>query len=238
MSTRFDHVFIITYGRSGSTLLMGLLNSIDGYVIRGENSNLLVALFRSVQRIWHAKHHHGGDQANNPTDPWWGVNELNVPKYLKDLATLIDTQLIGNIKEKPRVLGFKEIRYPWLCDEKMLSKYLTFIKRTFPNCAFLFNFRDLNQVFRSGWWMEMGDDQKSRTKDLFAQFEVESRHYAADNPSFCFEINYSDVANITKRVELLFEFLGEPFDREKVEQTIATPHSFNNRTPNPKADIS
>ena len=32
----FGYLFVVTYGRSGSTLLMGLLNSIPGYLIRGE----------------------------------------------------------------------------------------------------------------------------------------------------------------------------------------------------------
>ena len=31
----------MTYGRSGSTLVQGLLNSIPGYLIRGENSAAL-----------------------------------------------------------------------------------------------------------------------------------------------------------------------------------------------------
>ena len=33
---KFDYIFIISYGRSGSTLLQGVLNSIDGVLIRGE----------------------------------------------------------------------------------------------------------------------------------------------------------------------------------------------------------
>src|SRR5688572_1085508 len=34
---QLGHLFIVTYGRSGSTLLQGVLNSIPGYLIRGEN---------------------------------------------------------------------------------------------------------------------------------------------------------------------------------------------------------
>ena len=40
-----DHVFVMTYGRSGSTLLMGLLNSIPGYLIRGENRHAMRHLY-------------------------------------------------------------------------------------------------------------------------------------------------------------------------------------------------
>ena len=43
--TARDYVFVMTYGRSGSTLLMGLLNTIPGYLIRGENDDALRFLF-------------------------------------------------------------------------------------------------------------------------------------------------------------------------------------------------
>ena len=35
------YVFVMTYGRSGSTLVQGLLNAIPGYLIRGENAAAL-----------------------------------------------------------------------------------------------------------------------------------------------------------------------------------------------------
>src|SRR5829696_1859856 len=39
------YVFVMTYGRSGSTLLMGLLNTIPGYLVRGENDDALRFLY-------------------------------------------------------------------------------------------------------------------------------------------------------------------------------------------------
>ena len=41
MSAGMDHVFVMTYGRSGSTLLMGILNSIPGWLLRGENRHAM-----------------------------------------------------------------------------------------------------------------------------------------------------------------------------------------------------
>jgi hypothetical protein len=32
---KFNYIFIVAYARSGSTLLQGIINSIDGVVIRG-----------------------------------------------------------------------------------------------------------------------------------------------------------------------------------------------------------
>ena len=39
------YIFIVTYGRSGSTLLQGILNSIPGYLVRGENRQALRHLY-------------------------------------------------------------------------------------------------------------------------------------------------------------------------------------------------
>ena len=39
------HVFVMTYGRSGSTLLMGILNSIPGWLLRGENRHAMRHLY-------------------------------------------------------------------------------------------------------------------------------------------------------------------------------------------------
>jgi hypothetical protein len=43
--------FVVTYGRSGSTLLQGLLNSIPRYCIRGENYNAMFYMFRAYQQL-------------------------------------------------------------------------------------------------------------------------------------------------------------------------------------------
>ena len=48
---KFDSVLIVTYGRSGSTLLQGILNSIEGCLIRGENDNFCFALYQAHQSI-------------------------------------------------------------------------------------------------------------------------------------------------------------------------------------------
>ena len=44
-------VVIITYGRSGSTLLQSLLNSIDGVHISGENGGIINQLYYTYKKI-------------------------------------------------------------------------------------------------------------------------------------------------------------------------------------------
>ena len=40
-------LFVVTYGRSGSTLVQGLLNAMPGVLVRGENNLFVLPLFRS-----------------------------------------------------------------------------------------------------------------------------------------------------------------------------------------------
>ena len=55
MNLNFDVILIITYGRSGSTLLQGILNSISGVLVRGENANMCYHVFYAYQAILEAK---------------------------------------------------------------------------------------------------------------------------------------------------------------------------------------
>ena len=44
-------VFVVTYGRSGSTVLQNMLNALPGHILRGENANLLAPLVRAWQDL-------------------------------------------------------------------------------------------------------------------------------------------------------------------------------------------
>ena len=48
---KFRHILIITYGRSGSTLLQGVLNGIEGVVLRGENDNAFFDLYKTYKKL-------------------------------------------------------------------------------------------------------------------------------------------------------------------------------------------
>src|SRR6056297_391020 len=48
-------VFVVTYGRSGSTLVQNLLNGLPGACVRGENENLLAPLVRAWDIVRHSK---------------------------------------------------------------------------------------------------------------------------------------------------------------------------------------
>jgi hypothetical protein len=78
---RYNYVFIFTYGRSGSTLLMGLLNSLPHYCIRGENNNLLYRLYWSSEALNSALASPSAKNAAKPTNPWFGLDSTNPARF-------------------------------------------------------------------------------------------------------------------------------------------------------------
>ena len=216
---RFRHVLIVTYGRTGSTLLQGVLNSINGLLLRGENANAFYHFF-TLHRAVRAEVRRGLTLL--PTAPWFGFGEMSPDVLMAELQPLARRLLLGSEAENPAVtaIGFKEIRYFDVVDD--LEDYHDFLGQLLPDAAFIFNTRTHDETVRSAWW---ADQEPEETAEAFSRLDAAFTSYAVGRGN-CFEISYADVAGCTDRLERLFEFLGAPFDRARVEAVLAIPHSF------------
>src|SRR6478752_7517904 len=104
-----DYIFVMTYGRSGSTLLMGLLNTIPGYLIRGENDDALRFLHDFHTTCLERSQHWPVDRVRRKTDAFYGIGDFPPALSIAGARRLaIDTLL--RPKPDTRVTGFKEIR--------------------------------------------------------------------------------------------------------------------------------
>lgn len=217
----YDHLLIVTYGRSGSTLLQGLLNSIDGVLIRGENNNLFFRLFETHQELEATKVKHPGSEKVG--DPWFGMQEVDPQSFLNDLQPAARNLLLGNHPEPVECLGFKEVRYTRCGDA--LHDYLDFLRQLFPQSGMLFNTRELSDVVRSGWWAEQDSEQV--TAELSA-LESAFRAYA-ENREDCFFIDYADLTGQTENLAAMYEFIGAEYNPSVVRKVLAQPHSHTPR---------
>lgn len=216
----FASVLVVTYGRSGSTLLQGVLNAIPGCVVRGENENFCHGLFLSWRALQTARRTHGGDAARSPTDPWYGMPDTNPERFLKDAGLLIRNQLLGGLDPASvQCLGFKEIRY---IDNPNLPAYLDFLEQVFPSLGVVFLTREHDSVSRSAWWREKNPEV---VKAKLALFEKTVAGWAKDR-SNVFHIDYADLVANGARLASMFTFLGAAYDRETVRQVLDTPHSY------------
>ncbi|OED48123.1 hypothetical protein AB838_12685 [Rhodobacteraceae bacterium (ex Bugula neritina AB1)] len=211
-------LFIITYGRSGSTLLQNMLNALPGYSLRGENANLLAPLVRAwddLRQSEQAASMRARGTPSGPHQPWYGYEAIDADRFGQDLA---DSFLRQVLRPEPdtRVLGFKEIR--WHEDPALFQPMLAFLARYMPDAHFLFNTRNHEEVRHSGWWRGM------KRATVLEQLETAETLYArwqAAHPGRCLAMHYNSYAKDPAAWKPLFAFLGEPFDPELVEAVLA-----------------
>lgn len=205
------YVFVVTYGRSGSTLLQTVLQSIDGYFIRGENNHALLPLFRSYKRVHQARYVHGAKEIGE-TGPWYGADEIS-PTHFGEALTNAFVQEVLRPPRDARVVGFKEIRFHEANKQEFID-YLDFMARYFAPAKFIFNMRKWEDVSKSGWWKTMNPE---KVKADIERCDSWYKNYAEAHPERSFLLQYEDYAGKPEQLEGLFEFLGEPFDLEKLK---------------------
>jgi hypothetical protein len=218
------YLFIMTYGRSGSTLLQGILGSIPGYLIRGENRQALLHVYRfhrtaTKQR---AVHRRGQRKRNEPlgglapTKAWYGMDNFPVKTSLRDARRLaLDTLL--RPEPDTRVTGFKEIR--WVAND--IADYVAWLSKVFPDARFVVNTRDLDAVSRSKWWADRPD-----ALDHLRKREQRLLALADELGDAAFHVKYDDYVDNPLALKPLFDWLGEDFDENRIRAVMDVPHSY------------
>jgi hypothetical protein len=209
------YLFVVTYGRSGSTLLMGLLNSIPGYLIRGENWAALHHLFRFHQTLDDGSRRWDPARLRQRTHPFFGAGDFPVRASLELTRDLV----VGTVlrpKEDTRVTGFKEIR--WYQPD--VGDYVAWLRQVFPGARFVVNTRNHAEVLQSGWWAK-------RPENAAALPDVEARilALAASLGDAAYRVHYDDYVADPTVLRGLFEWLGEPYDEAAVRAVLGTRHS-------------
>ena len=210
-----DYLFVVTYGRSGSTLVSGLLNAIPGYLIRGENNDALRHLYGYHATLVEEKERRTGTRSR--THPFFGIGDVPVPKLVAGTRRLaLDTVL--RPKPDTRVVGFKEIRW-WRAD---LEGYVAWLRLVFPGARFVVNTRDHAAVLRSAWWAQ-GDPAEKAAH--LAEVEARLLALAADLGEAAYRLHYDDFVADPTVLRGLYDWLGEPWDEAAVRATLSVRHS-------------
>jgi hypothetical protein len=217
-SAPLDYLFVVTYGRSGSTLVQGLLDTIPGYLLRGENRGALDRLYQFHSALEKARNDFGRTDTLTSRDSWYGIDEYSGSAAVARMRSMmLDTLL----KPGPdtRVVGFKEIR--WFYDD--WQRYLNFVREMFPGARFVINTRNHDGVANSQWW---GKRPKQEVLELLAGYESQLDAMAKRLGDAAYRVHYDDYVADPNVLAGLFEWLGEPFDLASVTATMAVKHSF------------
>lgn len=210
------YLFVLTYGRSGSTLLQGILSATPGVVVRGENGGVLAQLFAFHDTLSRHKSRLARPQPLPPSHPWWGIDGYPDGTALRDLRLLmLDTVL--RPAPDTRVIGFKEIDWP----AERLPEVLAFLRAVFPGARVVLNTRDLTHVAQSKWW--------ARRPDALGELQAMEARYveAADSlGEASYRVHYDDWVADPTVLRGLFDWLGEPFDEQRIRAVMDVRHSY------------
>lgn len=220
---RFRSILIVTYGRSGSTLLQGILNTLPNTVVRGENHDFCWGLYLAWRSLSTSRSRFGKKTAEMPSHPWFGANQLSPEKFLEGARQLLVEQLNLPPNQDEICWGFKEIRY--LEHLENLPDYLDFLGRLLPAPAFVFNTRSHEEVAASAFM------QKKDAIYLSAQLRAADRLFMefAEVHQNAFVMRYERLCQGWDACSEFFDFLGARPERAVFEKTISTPHSYQQR---------
>jgi|GEM_PF-6125203 len=231
-------VFIIAQGRSGSTLLMRLLNSIEGYNICGENKGALQQLHKFYEQLIYTivigktiktkkENKLAADNRfltyeeslakpesnkNSTGVEWYNVFEFKAIQ--EKLRELIVTMF--NPKGKYQVWGCKDILYGEKTYEEFENE-LNFLKELFPLTKFIFNIRNIEETIKSAWY---ADNPEASKKILETKYQYYLK-YQSKYPEFTYHVTYEDLVNNTENLQGMYQFLGAEFELDKYQEVLA-----------------
>lgn len=210
---------VITYGRTGSTLLVGLLNTARRTLVRGENANFFYHLYQSYDALVRARQR-GGAQPNHP---FFGIKDADAEGYLDLCRKAVRTVLAPRATRftGPTTIGFKEIRYLDM-SEGELRKYIAFLEKIFPDPVFIFLTRDHKDVATSGFYVKL-----AKKINVVEQLEACDRNFAkiAAEKDNTFSIGYTDLKLDSEKLKSLFGFIGLNYDKAEIARILQIDHS-------------
>lgn len=223
-SAPFKHAFIVTYGRTGSTLLQGVLNACPGVTIHGENSGFFYYLYKAYESALLAREHVAGLEASAPSHAFYGADGVDIPRLKAAIAGLMRDHLHRNDDPAGSGLrGFKEVRY----DMPDLEAYLDFLGEVFERSCFIFLTRDARETGASGFW-KGGDPALVEGKLRYMERAFEG--YRQRHPGRCFALDYADLSPTGPVLLGLLENLGLAADPEGLRGVFNEPHSYDPRS--------
>lgn len=208
---QYDFILICAVGRSGSTTLQRIINTIPNTDIHGENYNGLTYLMNYQENIDVLKNSISKyDSYKNSKPCWYNFFDYDVMSLL--IKRLI-IEFLKNGRENSTTLGFKEIRYT-----PDNIKFLKQFKKIFPKTKVILHIKiDTISQSKSSWFL---DDFESKNKiDILNSFYIK---YNLENPDFTYLSTFEDMFDMTK-LKQLFKFLNKEyyFNENKIKEILS-----------------
>lgn len=217
------YLFILTYPRTGSTLLTGILNTLPDVCIQGENYNALFELFRSCRAIREANQPMA---LKNSTLPFFRVEDFDHTGYTRELVSAARRFLFPPASEGS-VVGFKEVRYARHEYLPTLREFLEFIEQHFAPAQFIVLKRNHIDVAISQL-RNIRFERNASLKDMADRlntFEAITSEFAASRTNVL-QLSYEELKSGEPAVNRLLEFLGIKADPAAIVAEMKREYSY------------
>ena len=175
-----DYVFVVTYGRSGSTLVQGMLNAMPRTLVRGENGLYAQHLFRAWQAADEIRQKRKGGAAKEPTNAFYGINALTRARFVRSAQRLVVGGILGPEDEKDYDrLGFKEVEWHHLTAEET-APFFDWFDEVCPGAKYVLTTRDVETVLGSCFWQRRDTDASVRAIERVVEIQDHLRTTRAD----------------------------------------------------------
>ena len=203
----YEFILICSTGRSGSTTLQRILNTIPNTNICGENDNAIIHLlefYKSLKNKYIVNADYSYFVKNNIKPSWY--NHYDTSSIISHIKHMIIQFL--NYNNRASTLGFKEIRY----DETNIH-LLNEFKELFPKTKIIVHIKNPELQCNSGWWAENPEQSK---KILFEKNNALVKYYI-NNKKDTYLTCFKDLFDLEK-LYALFVFLERDqfFDQLKI----------------------
>ncbi|MGQ0486392.1 MAG: sulfotransferase [Hyphomicrobiales bacterium] len=218
MEPRFSDIFIVTYGRTGSTLLQALLNTAPGTDIEGENYGFLYFLFSAHRALRASRAQIAAAGPGTVSHPFYGAARGHRHESEREVLDLA-RRFLRHGSPASTVCGFKEVRY----DLPDLEDYLGFLKSIGARPHFVLLIRNHDDVLASGFMRKAGAVE---ARSRLAAMEQAFAGFAARNPACTTTADYIDIVAAGPALARLFERLGLSYDENRIAAALAQEHSY------------
>lgn len=212
-------VLICASGRSGSTTMQRIINTIPNSNICGENFGAINSLLEFYKRLkkttfdyvpGHLKPASYEEIITKNVKPSW-YNSYN----FKQTVTMIKKMIIELFKksETTNLWGFKEIRY-----DNGNTKYINEFKELFPQTKVIIQIREnIKAQSQSGWYK---NDNQAVT--YISNMNKEFYNFYINNKKYCYLTSFEKMFD-KKNIKDIFKFIDceDFYDDEKISLVLS-----------------
>lgn len=212
---RYSYVFVVTFGRSGSTLVQGLLNTLPRTLVRGENDLYLLHFYRGLAALRAFREEHKAHGSYDDASAFYGLKQIRRSAFMQAMNDVVTTGVLGGVDPDDfDVVGFKEVTWHRIEPEET-EDFFAVMDKSFPGVRYVLNTRDPERALASGFWRQ--EDEAAARRKISRTLDIQ-QHLRETRADRVIDVSYEaltgdDTAGRDALLARVGEFVtGRPVD--------------------------